>query len=72
MITVADIYMHFLIDTIPVKLISISANFGRVAVYHNGEWGRVCNDFITNEVATVICRQLGLPTPGKRLCKGYA
>ena len=36
-------------------------NQGRVEVYHDGEWGSICDDFFGFEEAVVICHELGFP-----------
>jgi len=46
-----------------VRLVSTSgspSNEGRLEVYHNGQWGTVCDHAFDDVAATVACRQLNI------------
>ncbi|XP_064597988.1 LOW QUALITY PROTEIN: scavenger receptor cysteine-rich type 1 protein M160-like [Liolophura sinensis] len=45
-----------------IRLVGMNSSAaGRLEVYHNSQWGTVCNDFFNAAAVRVACRQLGFP-----------
>ena len=52
--------LHFVCPGTDIRLVNgPHQGAGRVEVYHDGQWGTICDDNIIHNSATVICRMLG-------------
>ncbi|XP_070551036.1 scavenger receptor cysteine-rich domain-containing protein DMBT1-like [Ptychodera flava] len=57
-------------NEIPIRLADgVSSHEGRVEIYHNNEWGTVCDDNFNENAALVVCRQLGFTSVGATLAR---
>ncbi|XP_072048762.1 uncharacterized protein [Amphiura filiformis] len=52
-----------------IRLVGGSSSAGRLEIYHDEQWGTVCDDYFDNNGATVACRQLGF-TSGTVVASG--
>ena len=54
-----------------IRLADGGANYGRVEVYHDGQWGTVCDDHWDMNDTSVACRQLGFSGATRQYQSAY-
>lgn len=60
------LYTAVLCNDTDVRLVGGSTRYqGRVEICFNETWGTVCDDSWSSEDASVVCRELGLPSIGE-------
>ena len=60
---VVELVHYLCVYFLDIRLVDIdgmSKYHGRVEIFHDGEWGSVCDDDWDYHQADVVCRQLGL------------
>ena len=58
------IFLNVSLFTVPVRLMGVDGvNYaGRVEVFYQGKWGKICRDEWDIDDVKVVCRQLGFQT----------
>ena len=51
--------MRLVSGSSPIESTNPGSQAGRLEVYHNGEWGSVCQTGFGQTDANVVCQQLG-------------
>lgn len=55
-----------------VPNLRIGTNSGRVAIYHEGEWGTICSHGLTKPVTNLMCERFGFSHSGIKTCEYYS